>query len=108
MGGSTRAIHSFIRYPKTAPLGSAALAAARVWLVLRAPRSTYTTMAIYGNQPDEIFNLSKDPLEEHNLAALHSKEDIDKRRENLLAWRSKVNAQYGPILINGTPYSESN
>ena len=62
----------------------------------------------YGNQPEEVFNLSKDPLEEHNLAAFHSKEDLDKRRENLLTWRSRVNAQYGPILINGTPYSGSN
>ena len=61
----------------------------------------------YDNQLEEVFNLSKDPLEERNLAVLHSKEDIDRRRENLLAWRSRVNARYGPILINGTPYSES-
>jgi lipoteichoic acid synthase len=61
----------------------------------------------YDNQAEEVFNLSKDPLEERNLAVLHSKEDIDRRREDLLTWRSRVNAQYGPILINGTPYSES-
>jgi lipoteichoic acid synthase len=61
----------------------------------------------YGNQPQEVFNLSKDPLEERNLAVLHSDEDLDRRRQNLLTWYSRVNAQYGPILINGTPYSES-
>ena len=60
----------------------------------------------YGNQPDEVFNLSKDPLEENNLASLYSKEELDKRREDLLAWRSKVDTEYGDTLINGTLYSE--
>src|SRR5919202_754048 len=49
----------------------------------------------YDNQPEEVFDLSEDPLEEHNLADEYSKEELDKRREELLAWRSKVNAQYG-------------
>jgi arylsulfatase A-like enzyme len=49
----------------------------------------------YDNQPEEVFDLSKDPLEEHNLADEYSKEELDKRREELLAWRSKVNTQYG-------------
>ena len=60
----------------------------------------------YGNQPDEVFNLSKDPLEENNLASLYSKEELDKRREDLLAWRSKVDTEYGDTLINGTLYSK--
>jgi lipoteichoic acid synthase len=60
----------------------------------------------YDDQPDEVFDLSKDPLEKHNLAILLSKAELSKRRAELLAWRSRVNAQYGPILINGTPYSE--
>ncbi|MDQ3834838.1 MAG: sulfatase-like hydrolase/transferase, partial [Actinomycetota bacterium] len=60
----------------------------------------------YGNQPDEVFNLSKDPLEENNLASLYSKEELDKRREDLLAWRSKVDSEYGDTLINGTLYSK--
>jgi hypothetical protein len=49
----------------------------------------------YDNQPEEVFDLSKDPLEEHNLADEYGKEEVDKRREDLLAWRSKVNTQYG-------------
>jgi phosphoglycerol transferase MdoB-like AlkP superfamily enzyme len=48
----------------------------------------------YGNQPDEIFDLSQDPLEKQNLASLYSEEALDKRRKELLEWRSKVNAQY--------------
>jgi lipoteichoic acid synthase len=49
----------------------------------------------YDNQPEEVFNLSEDPLEEHNLADEYSKEDLDKRREDLLAWLSSVNSKYG-------------
>ena len=59
----------------------------------------------YGNQPEEVFNLSEDPLEEHNLAAEYSKDELDEWREDLLAWRSRVNAQYGDILMSGTLYS---
>jgi lipoteichoic acid synthase len=60
----------------------------------------------YGNQPDEFFDLSEDPLEMHNLADEYSNEELDERREDLLAWRTRVNAQHGDILINGTVYSE--
>jgi phosphoglycerol transferase MdoB-like AlkP superfamily enzyme len=61
----------------------------------------------FDNQPEEVFNLSKDPLEERNLAVLYSEEALDKRREELFKWRAKVNANYGPILLDGTLYSES-
>ena len=50
----------------------------------------------YDNQPDELFDLSKDPLEKDNLANEHSKEEMDKRREDLLQWHSSVDATYGP------------
>ena len=56
----------------------------------------------YGDQPDEVFDLSKDPLEKRNLADTYSKEDLDKRREDLLRWRSEVNAQYGGGVASGT------
>jgi lipoteichoic acid synthase len=49
----------------------------------------------YDNQPEEVFNLSEDPLEEHNLADEYSKEDLDKRREDLFQWHSSVNSTYG-------------
>jgi lipoteichoic acid synthase len=41
----------------------------------------------YGNQPDELFDLSKDPLERENLAG-DQPEEAYERREELLAWRS--------------------
>jgi hypothetical protein len=48
----------------------------------------------YGNQPDQLFDLSKDPLEENNLADKHSREELDQRRDDLLAWRWSVDATY--------------
>ncbi|MBA4115424.1 MAG: sulfatase-like hydrolase/transferase [Rubrobacter sp.] len=47
----------------------------------------------YGNQPDEIFDLSEDPLEKENLADERG-EEVEARREALLEWRSRVNAAY--------------
>jgi phosphoglycerol transferase MdoB-like AlkP superfamily enzyme len=52
----------------------------------------------YGNQPDEVFDLYKDPLEKHNLADQYNKEDLDNRREALLRWRLNVNAAYDENL----------
>ena len=49
----------------------------------------------YNNEPDELFDLSEDPSEEQNLASTRSKEDLDKRREDLLKWQASVNAVYG-------------
>ncbi len=48
----------------------------------------------YEDQPEEFFDLSKDPLEVHNLASERGKEELDKRREDLLAWLSRANAEY--------------
>ena len=50
----------------------------------------------YGNQPDEFFDLSNDPLEKSNLASERNQQEIDKRQEELLEWRSRVNATYSP------------
>jgi len=48
----------------------------------------------YGNRPDEIFDLSKDPTEQNDLAREYSQEELDKRRDELLKWKSRVNATY--------------
>ena len=48
----------------------------------------------YDNQPEEVFSLSEDPLEEHNLADEYSKADLEKWRKDLLAWLSSVNSKY--------------
>jgi len=47
------------------------------------------------DQPDEFFDLSEDPLEQKNLAG-ERPEEVDERREDLLAWRSEINATYAP------------
>ncbi|HEX2098762.1 MAG TPA: sulfatase-like hydrolase/transferase, partial [Rubrobacteraceae bacterium] len=57
----------------------------------------------FDDQPDELFDLSQDPLEKRNLASERGKEELDKRREELFAWRTRVNAQHGRILVNGNP-----
>jgi len=50
----------------------------------------------YDNRPDELFDLSEDPLEQEDLAGKRQ-EDVEKRRSELLAWRSKIDAIYrGP------------
>ncbi|MDQ5829625.1 MAG: sulfatase-like hydrolase/transferase [Actinomycetota bacterium] len=48
----------------------------------------------YGDEPDEFFDLSVDPLEKRNLADERA-EEARKRRDELLAWRSRINATYG-------------
>ncbi|CAN5570759.1 hypothetical protein BH24ACT21_BH24ACT21_12650 [soil metagenome] len=48
----------------------------------------------FGNQPDELYDLSEDPLESHNIANEVSSEEIKERRQKLLSWFSGVNAMY--------------
>ena len=48
----------------------------------------------FGNQPDEVFDLSKDPLEQNNLASQYPPEQLEERRRELLKWQAKVNATY--------------
>ena len=50
----------------------------------------------YDNRPDELFDLSEDPLEQENLAN-ERQEEVERRRSELLAWRSRIDAIYrGP------------
>ncbi len=56
-------------------------------------RGTEKYIYHYGNQPDEFFDLSQDPAERRNLAGEQT-EEMAKRREALLEWRSNVNASY--------------
>jgi lipoteichoic acid synthase len=49
----------------------------------------------YGDRPDELFDLSEDPLEEHNLAGERTRKETYERRKELLRWRSRIEAMYG-------------
>jgi phosphoglycerol transferase MdoB-like AlkP superfamily enzyme len=73
---------------------------------LASTKGTEKYIYHYGKRPDEFFDLSKDPFEKQNLISERSKDEIDKRREDLILWSTKVNAQYGRILMNGTLYAE--
>jgi lipoteichoic acid synthase len=48
----------------------------------------------YGDQPDEFFDLSEDPLERKNLADERDKGELNERLGELLARRSSLNAMY--------------
>ncbi len=48
----------------------------------------------FGKRPDELYDLSKDPLEKNNLAPQLSVEELEKRREDMLRWRSESIATF--------------
>ena len=48
----------------------------------------------FGNQPEEVYDLSKDPYEHHDIAGELSDEELKKKRLQVLAWYSRVNAMY--------------
>ncbi len=48
----------------------------------------------FDDKPEELFDLSKDPAEKNNLAAQNPQE-VEKRRQELLEWRSGVYSTYG-------------
>ena len=48
----------------------------------------------FGNQPEEVYDLSKDPYEHNDIAGDLSDEELQKKRSQVLAWYSRVNATY--------------
>ncbi|MDQ3302228.1 MAG: sulfatase-like hydrolase/transferase, partial [Actinomycetota bacterium] len=48
----------------------------------------------FGDNPDELFDLSEDPDERRNLAE-ERPEEAEKRRRQLLEWRTEVSSRYG-------------
>ena len=48
----------------------------------------------FGNQPDEVYNLSEDPRERHDIADEQSSAELQKKRSQVLNWYSRVNATY--------------
>jgi lipoteichoic acid synthase len=49
----------------------------------------------FDDKPEEVFDLSKDPIERQNLAEQYPPERLEERRRELLEWRAKVNSRYG-------------
>ncbi len=48
----------------------------------------------FGNQPDEVYDLSEDPRERHDIADEQSSAELQKKRSQVLNWFSRVNATY--------------
>ena len=48
----------------------------------------------FGNKPAELYDLSKDPYEKHNLAKETPRKELERRRSELLQWYSRINAMY--------------
>ncbi len=61
---------------------------------LASVKGTEKYVYYFGDNPDEVFDLSEDPDERRNLAAERPKE-AEKRRRELLEWRAEVSSKYG-------------
>ena len=48
----------------------------------------------YGNEQEEYYDLSEDPMEQHNIADEQDPEELERRREDLLSWRAGVDEIY--------------
>ena len=48
----------------------------------------------FGNQPEEVYDLSKDPHERHDIASQQNTQELRDKRSRVLAWYSRINAMY--------------
>ncbi|MEW6635217.1 MAG: LTA synthase family protein [Actinomycetota bacterium] len=48
----------------------------------------------FGRRPDELYDVSEDPLEKDNLAGEAPPGELERRRDELLGWRADVGATY--------------
>ena len=62
---------------------------------LASIQGTEKYIYFFGNQPEEVYDLASDPLEQNNIADELSKEELKDKRAQVLAWYSKINAMYG-------------
>jgi len=55
----------------------------------------------YDDLPEEFFDLSDDPFEEHNIVEERDEREIEERRNDVIAWRARVNAIYEGKIVAG-------
>lgn len=69
------------------------------------PRTSKAIIAVnYGIQPhlpEEVFGETEDPFEEHNIVDERDEEEIEERRNDVVAWRARVNAIYEGKIVAG-------
>jgi lipoteichoic acid synthase len=51
----------------------------------------------FGNQPDEVYDISKDPHEKHDIANQLSEKELQDKRSQVLTWYARVNATYDKL-----------
>jgi lipoteichoic acid synthase len=61
---------------------------------LASIQGTKKYIYFFGNQPEEVYDLASDPMEQTNIADELSKKDLKTKRQQVLAWYSNVNAMY--------------
>ena len=55
----------------------------------------------YEDLPDEFFDLAEDPFEEHNIVDERDERELRERRNDIVAWRARVNAVYEGKIAAG-------
>ena len=48
----------------------------------------------FGNQPEEVYDLAKDPLEQRNLITRAGRTEVDSWRQEVLEWHARARAAY--------------
>jgi lipoteichoic acid synthase len=61
---------------------------------LASLKGTEKYIYFFGNQPEEVYDLASDPFEKHDIAGQQSKEELKKKRLQMLGWYSRVNSMY--------------
>jgi lipoteichoic acid synthase len=61
---------------------------------LASLKGTEKYIYFFGNKPEELYDLSSDPLEKNDIADERGSKEIKVRRSEVLAWYSRVNAMY--------------
>jgi lipoteichoic acid synthase len=64
-------------------------------------RGTEKYIYHYEELPEEVFDLSEDPFEENNIVNERDEQKIRERRNDIIAWRARVNAIYEGRIVAG-------
>lgn len=89
----TRAVGRWRRWPRASP---------SVTTRTSFSSSLVLFLLAIGSGSLSWFDLSEGPLKERNLAGERDKKELDERCKELLAWASRLDAEYADIPTDGT------